>query len=394
MELKFNIDLEKINSENGSNAEAFFKYLKGVSKNKTPIVLSGVKKGAFWNCEVIECSEPTSWFSSIKLPADFDKNPDDTKLTVHLTDKLLSQLVNGAAFTFKDTGVDIKIGRSRAQVAYSDSPSTLEGEISPYKDVLKMNENHKTFIKIMSGDPIETILKEISSDPEGSIFIEPTSVKVLRDTVFFSTAHSLEFQGETMYINMYTANKIINTLDYCAYVQIQVSDNHIIIEGFDSENNVVTKNVSSVFEASEEPPSDEDLESILPSTDADSVELDLEGFLSTIDNQMSLFSTFIATKRFETALYKNDKGLSLRLSNINNDTKEENFVTINLGETTDDEPTSDKFTKFATVLPLSTIKNLMKGNQAITVRYDSDPDTPTVVTFESGDIRILSGKLI
>lgn len=67
-DIRFTIDLEKINGMNGANkATAFFKYMKSVSRNKTPIVLKGVKENNNWKCTVYECAIPSSKFTEIIL---------------------------------------------------------------------------------------------------------------------------------------------------------------------------------------------------------------------------------------------------------------------------------------------------------------------------------------
>ena len=69
MDLHVDVNLEKISELNGTKAEALFKYLKNVSKNKTPILIKGVKELDHWNCDIYECQVPASHFSDIKLPA-------------------------------------------------------------------------------------------------------------------------------------------------------------------------------------------------------------------------------------------------------------------------------------------------------------------------------------
>ena len=44
MDSKFLIDIEKISELNGQKAEAFFNYLKNISKNKTQVILKGTKE--------------------------------------------------------------------------------------------------------------------------------------------------------------------------------------------------------------------------------------------------------------------------------------------------------------------------------------------------------------
>ena len=75
MQFRFNIDLEKINEANGQKAGALFKYLKNTAKNKTPLILRGTKVDGFWDCDIYECAIPASHFTSIKLPA--EKNKDN-----------------------------------------------------------------------------------------------------------------------------------------------------------------------------------------------------------------------------------------------------------------------------------------------------------------------------
>ena len=389
MELKIKIDVEKIKEANGTKADAFFKYLKNVAKNKTIVLLKGVKTDDFWKCDVYECSIPTSHFTSILLPATGDKNPAESSLCVHLTDKLLSTFVDGAEFTFKDTEVSIKIGSSRVRETYHETKESLEDQLEEFLTLLEADSTIKTKLVIESGSELTSVLKEISSAPDGSIFINKNSVTVWNDSIFYRADTKDNFEGDELYINMYTANKLLSALEYCVKVELTIDELHSVITGYDNDGQVIIKNVAAIFDTDFENPTDEDLASITPSGDSVvSVDLDLSDFLETVGNQMNLISTFIQKKNLEGSLYKNGDGLSLKLSKSDNG--ENTFLNMNIGAIADPEPADDVFTEFDTIVPISLIKSLMIENQSLRITYD--PNSEAAVLFESGEHRVLSGQ--
>ena len=392
MDLHVDVNLEKISELNGTKAEALFKYLKNVSKNKTPVLIKGVKELDHWNCDIYECQVPASHFSDIKLPAGADQNADGTELIVSLTDKLLSMFVPGNEYIFKDTKVVIKSGSTKVEVAQVYSKDTLEDSLNEFIDIINTNiENANSVFEIKVGSKTTDILREISSATEGCIFVSKTGITVLNGSVLFKAENESEFESKvpSIYINMYTANKLLATLDYCATAKLFITDSHTIIIGYDAEGREVVKNVSAIFETDITDLTDEDWAGLNP-VEGSEIEVDLQQLLEVLSNHTGLISTFFNAKNLEVSLYKNGNGLSLSLGGETSDS----YLTINVGDVSEPEPTADRFTKFATVLPLNTFKTLLKDNQSLKIKYDEDVTSDSAVLFESGEYHILSGKLI
>lgn len=397
MVFKFSIDLEKINEANGAKTEALFKYLKATSKNKTPIVLEGKKSGDFWDCNVYECAVPASHFTSIKLPAGSDANSDGAEMYALLGEKLLGQFIPGAEFVFKENEVNVKCRGTKARDSYKQPESQLKSQLEGFAEVLNADvSNSKIKLEIENGSEITGILKEIGSSPDATIFINQDSITLQKDTVLFRTKNHETFtsQGEDLFINMYLANKILSILDYSAKVEVYQTETHTVVIGYDENGAEIVKNVSSVFEATAENPSDEDLSSITPDESASTViDVELETLMNEIKDSMNMISAFVpnAAKKLEVKFYKNGSGLSLGLE-TDSSAADKSVVTINVGDVAEEEVEADKFTGFAAILPKSTIETLMKDNLNLKIVFDDSEDT--TVLFESGDYKILSGKLI
>lgn len=391
MELKIKIDLKQIEEFNNTKAEALFRYIKNVSKNKTPVILKGIKQDNHWDCNIYECAIPASHFKDIKLPSGSDRNPNGTEMYVYLTNRLLSIFTDGTEYIFKDTEVNAKVGTSKIREPYHYSKETLVDQLEQYLEILNSNSAVHTKLTVTNEELLPVVLKEISSNPTGTIFINKDSITVLNETVLFRTVNSCTFEGSDLYINMYTANKILSTLEYCPIVTLAIDERHCVITGYDENQGTIVRNISSIFDTDVENPSDEDLEAILPAENSTVVDLDLTDFLNTIGGQSSIFSTFIQKKNIEAALYKNGEGISFKLNK--NDNGEITFLNINIGKVVEDEPSDEVFTEYETVVPLNTIKTLMKDNQILRIVFDSTPGSDSVVVFESGNYKILSGQI-
>ena len=397
MNFKFNIDLEKINEVNGSKGEALFRYLKMTSKNKTPIIIEGTKEDAYWNCDIYECSIPASHFTAIKIPAVGDTNANGTKMYVLLAEKLLGQFVPGAQFIFKDSEVNIKRDTAKVRDSYKQTTEQLKEQLTNFLEVLDTDISTSSLsLEVNNGAEIVNILKEISSAPDASIFVNPDSITLRKDSVFFRTKNHETFNtsGPELYINMYLANKILNMLDYCEKVKAYQTVNNFVVIGYDAEGKEIVRNVSSIFEATTENPSDEDLASITPTDEGSSVvNLDLTTLLEDVGKHMDMVTSFVPTaaKSLEVKLYKNGEGISFGFE-TGIDKADKTIVCINTGNIAEEEPVSDNFTDYSVVLPINTFKTLIKDNQNLKIVFDNSEDT--AILFESGDYKILSGKLI
>lgn len=391
MDIRINIDLEKINELNGDSTP-FFKYLKDVSKNKTPVVLKGTKQDGYWECSLYECAIPASRLSFVKLPADGDENPIGTETYISLTTKILSMMENGTTFEFKERKIVMKIGSFRAEDSYTSSVSEVESQLNEFLSIIESNDATPNIeLDVDKQSAIVDYLANMSSNPEASMFVG-NSITFRDDSFFFRTPNNEKFttDGSELYVNMYMANKILQYLDYCDTVKLK-SGQHLQIVGYIGENEVV-RNVSAVFDAPDENPSDEDLASITPDENTSTkVEVDLNELFTTFDVVGSKIQTFIETRNYEVKLYKNGEGVSFEMS-TGSDEASTSKVNVNVGNVADENPSDDVFTSFAIALPLRSICNIVKGNQLLTFIYDENVDN--AVALRSGEIQMLSGKLL
>lgn len=395
MELRFNIDLKKIEELNNEKGEALFKYLKNVQKNKTPFIVKGIKTSDYWYCDFYECSIPASHFTNVKLPATTDTNPENTNLTVLLTEKLLSQFTDNTEFIFKDTEINIKRGSAKVRDSYKTSEQDLQEQLVDFSNILKVNINiAKTKLEINPESEIVALLKEIKNSPDASVFVSKESLTLRNDSVFLRTKNTCTFENsnvEDLYINMYLANKILSYLEFSDTVKVFNTNNNLIVVGYINDEEIA-RNVSSIFEALTENPTDEDLTSITPlETTANVVNVDMQSFIENIEAQRNLISTFIATKNLEAKLFKNGNGLSLGFES-SSETADKTMININIGEVNTVEPKDTDYTEYSTVLPINMFKTLAENNQALKIVFDNSEDT--AILFETGEFRILSGKLI
>lgn len=397
MDLKFNIDIEKIKELNGIKGDYLFKYLKNVQKNKTPIIMKGIKSENYWICDFYECSIPASHFTKIKIPALTDDNVDNTELLVLLTEKLLKQFNDGTEYIFKDNEVNIKQGTAKVRDSYKNTKQSLEEQLNDFTSVLSTDtSNNRMCLKINATSDIVELLKEIRNAPEASIYVSKNSLTLRNDSVFLRTKNTCEFisTGEEMYINMYLANKILSYLDFdeVLTVSVYVTHSNIVIVGYTDTNEEIVRNVSSIFEALTENPTDEDLASITPEESTSNViNVDLQSFINDVENQKTLINTFISSKNLEAKLLKNKNGISLGFE-TSADTVDKTIVTINIGDVESVEITEKDFTDYSTVLPISMFKTLASNNQNLKIVFDDTEDT--AVLFETGEYKILSGKLL
>ena len=402
----FTIDFEKIANLNGTKGEAFFKYLKRVSKNNTPIVLHGTKKSNYWDCSVTECSTPTSFFSNIKLPADLDKNSEGANISVQLTSELLSQFqTDSTKFTFKDSAVEVSRSNFKVKCSYINSPENVAEQLREFTSNVDSIEKEpaRLTLTIAEDSSIVGFLKELRSSPEASIFVNSQSITLRKDSVFFRTKSTADWQADTdeeLYINMYLANLITSYLEYCNVVKVSLQGNCTVVKGYKEttlaesgavNSELLVKNVSAIFEALDENPSEEDLNSIVPDkSNSNVISLSLADFIAALDEQKASIAAFTGMRSWQAKILKNGNGLSLSFAKANTyaDTA---VVTVHIGNVEIEEPEVDKFTEYSTIIPLELIKNIFRDNTNIEIVYQDDEET--VVMFSLGDAQILSGKI-
>lgn len=394
MNTTFTLDLEKIKELNGSGRdEAFFKYLKRVSKNKTPLILQGTKVADYWECSVTECSIPVSKFYCIKLPAVGDVNPEGAKLSIQLTENLISQFENGTKFTFKESEIEIKRANLRVKCSYKATAVSITEQLEDYQELLDRTATDKV-LKLTKSSAMLDILKELKTSPDAAIYVNSESITLIKDTVFFRAKNTETYSSvdaKDLYINMYLANMLTNILDYVDKLELTISEMNTIITGYDAEGTVIVKNVSAVFEADEDcNPTDEDLSGITPSQET-VVEIELDKFVEELEKQKGTISVFAESRNWEAKLLKNGSGISFGFEKAGTKSTDSALVAVNVGETENAEPEADAFTDYTTVLPIELLKNVFHDSLQLKIVFDSNVDT--AVAFEVGDSRILSGKL-
>lgn len=386
---KFSIDLEKLNELNGSKSVAFFNYIKNVTKNRTQVVLKGQKVDDYWLCDVYECATPTSKFFGIKLPAGQDPNKNGTPLIVALSTKLMPFILeSGSTFMFDENRVTIKKGTLKMQEAYEISPSEIEESLEQFARTHDNQEPVTSSITIGNESDIFHFM-ENTSNLEAFFYIEGGKITYREDSFFFRTPVTESVEGnDKIFINVYTATKIGNILSYCEKVKLSLTERFTILQGYIGEEEIV-KNISSVFEATEENPTDEDLASISPSaeTNSQSITLETEEFFSCFGEYMRNMQSFMDLKKAVFHLYKNGEGLSVGLRNGD----QGRIANFNIGTVEVEEPEEEAFSQWSVVIPLSTIKNIVDGLTTITLEFDDSDDT--AVLIKSGDRTCLSGKL-
>lgn len=391
----FKLDLEELKVLNGENSTALFKYLKRVSKNKTPVILQGTKVNDHWNCKLTECAIPASSFGEFKLPATEDKNPDGTKLFVQLTEDLISQFTDWTTFTFRDQFIEIVRENLKIKKSYTATALSLEEQLEDFQELLDRKEVAKASIKINKSSELLNILKELKASPTASVFVTKDSITLWKDLILYRVKNTEDCtiaDDATVYINMYLANTILGMLDYTETVELTIGESNTVVAGYEADGKELVKNISAIYPCEAENPTDEDLESICPNPGTCTIiNLDLQEFVSSLESQKNAISVFTSSRNWEARLCKNGEGLSLSFEKAEN-RSDSAIVTINIGDTVSTEPAAEEFTDYRTVLPVDLIENVFKDNLTLRIVFDSD--NMTSVVFESGNARILSGKLL
>lgn len=398
MSISFNINIEKLQELNGIRAEAFFKYLKRVSKNSTPIVLKATKKDNHWDCYVVECSIPTSIFSSVKIPADNDKNVEGTGFNLQLTSDLIDEFADGTEFIVKDTTIDIVRDGFKAKCGRTGSTESLEEQLTDFMGMLDVDDvESDSKVYIQNTSETVNVLKNLKNAQDASIFINRNSITLMKDTVFFRTKLTDRFESKKdsdIYLNMYLANMVSSFLDYSDLVTLEIKDNKTVITGYEgteeSSDKVIVKNISATYETEDSNPTDEDLAAIVPSnSDATVISLDMDTFIETLEKQKGSILTFSDAKNWQAKLFKNGEGVTLGFAKM--DTPTEVNVTVSIGDVEKTEVEAEDFPNYSTILPLDLISNIFQNSLKLEIVYQDDEDT--VVLFRVGDSKILSGKI-
>lgn len=392
---KFNINNETFNSLNeSSKVDAFFKYIKNVSKNKTSIVLQGEKIENYWVCNLYECAIPASKFSTIKIPAENDPNKEHTNFSVSLSEKILNQFVEGSSFTFNDNDISIKRGNVTIKDSYKESIETIKDRLEEFIPIINTDvSSFNTSLKLTKESKLGNLLKDLRTNPDASIYITEKDITFRNGPVFFRTINPEEFKSNNfLYLNMYLAIKILNILDYSNSIEIYKTDNNIILIGKDENQNEIVRNVSAIYDVDSENPTDEDLAGITPNEENSTViSINLLEFLESVESQKSLVSYFTSAKYMEAKLFKNGNGLSLDFESTNS--ADNSMVTLNVGEVEKEEVDAKEFTNYATILPTSLLKISMENNeQLLKIIFNDSEDS--AVLFETLNYKILSGKLM
>lgn len=400
MDTSFILDFETIKDLNGEIlSNAFFKYIKRVSKNRTPLIFTGIKtqegEKVYWKGTITECAIPVSTFYTIKLPvSESDKNLMGAKITLQFMDNLISQFENHTEFLFKESVIEIKRENLKIKCAYKDIALSLEEDLKDYQELIEREEENPAQLVVDNSSNILNVFKELKTSKDASIYLDSESITLLKDTVLFRTENTETFeQGNTatpMYINMYLASMVLSILEYTTKVKIEVGQSNTILTGYDENDTPIVRNVSAVFESEDDVPSKEDMNSIIPETsDSQVLDLDLGTFLQEIEKQKNTISVFIGTKNWEAKLFKGDNGsASFKFESPENAVNSTNVI-VNIGEEVANE--EDNFTEFFVALPIDLLRNVFLDNLNLRILYNDD-DSKAVV-FEVGNSKILSGKL-
>lgn len=394
MNVTIKIDDEKIKELNKDRTEAFYGYLDRVVKNNTPIILSGKKKSDFWECSITECATPTSIFTNILLPASEDENPENTELAIQLTGDIIKQFENNTKIVFKDTTVEITRNNLELKDSRKESSENPEKQLKEFRESLEEAEKAdiKFTLKIDQNSELVGFLKELKSSVDASIFISNSNITLRKDSVFFRAKNNIEtFTGDgDLYINMYLANLIMNYLKFCSQVVLEIKGYYTVVSGYINED-LIMKNVSAAFDAPDENPSDEDLNSIVPiESESQIIDLDIKDFISNLEKQKSSISAFTGMRNWTTKIYKNGAGVSFGFLKDSNSASTA-LAVIHIGEVTKKEVSLEDFPDFSTVLPVELLKNLFTESLSLKIVYQANEET--AVLFQVGNSKILSGKI-
>ena len=396
MDLVFtNKKLEELNG--AVKTKALIKYLKDVSRNHSPIFVSGTKQDNAWHVNIYECTSPASKLLSIYLDAEnVDSNQNGTELNVAFSENLIASFISGeeATFSFRENEIDIIKNGAKVKLPRIQDSENIKDTIEVYRDMFEQTENdNRNWFNIQSNSALIGLLLELKTSPNASLFVGNNNITYLNDTVLLRTAEvqphftSCNFT-DTFLINSYLASKIVALLDYSRTVFVYKDDLKIYLNGQDENNNLIVRIVTPIYEAAIENPSDEDLAGITPQVETQ-IKTQTTNLLSTLDKQKEILSTFIRAKNnIEAKFYKENEAQYSLLFENNDDA----FIHLHIKDDPNSEdrdiPEAD-YTKYPVALPINLIKCI--GQEELLITYDNSDDSAT--SFVTGPYTILSGKI-
>lgn len=378
--MKFKINVEELRKINKDViVDSFFNYIKNISKNKTTLALHFIPSDNCYKLNCYECNTPTSSFESINIP--FEDSKDEFYLK--LNNKLVNMLQDNTTFEVKDSNIIVDTGVVKVIDTYDESSENIKTNLNNFLDVLRLKDGEKNDLEIMKNSEFYRILQAVSHLPTSFIFIENDTLTFRDDNFLFRT--NFLHTDKSIFINNYLATKILDILKDCDKVICKLS--YVFrLEGYinESEKPLIT-NVSSVFEAPDENPTDEDIQSIYPDNMI-STEISLGELIESFDEAKSKIRSFIDSDKDKVFLCKNGEGLSFMLSSNFTDAK----IIINVGNIEKEDLSKKDFTEYKIYLPLSTIMSVVGGNTTIKFIWDDNEDK--AVGLEVSNYKMLTGK--
>lgn len=378
MKFKINVEeLKKINNDIVVNT--FFNYIKNISRNKTTLTLHFTPLDNYYKLDCYECNTPTSSFESINIPFEDDKE----EFYLKLNNKLVNMLQDNTTFEIKDSNIIVDTGVVKVIDTYDDTSENIKTNLTNFLDVLKLKDDETNDLEITKNSEFYRILQAVSHLPTSSASIEDGKLTFRDDSFLFRT--NFVSTNKPIFINNYLASKILDMLKDCDKVVCKIS--YVFrLEGYINEfEKPLITNVSSIFEAPDENPTDEDIQSIYPDNVV-SAEVSLEELIDSFDEAKSKIRSFIDSDKDKVFLYKNGEGLSFMLSSNLTDAK----IIINVGDVEKRNISKKDFTDYKIYLPLSTIMNVVGGNAVIKFIWDDNEDK--AVGLEVSNYKMLTGK--
>ena len=366
--------------------EAFFKYVKDVSKNKTPVTMELTRTADCWEANLFECATPASSFGPIYLSAKGDHTEVGSTEYLAFNARTINTVSPGTTYSIVDGNLLIKSNGVKVKDAYDSTSDEVKVTLDQFLEILSPIESEIN-LEITKGTDIYRFLQVVGKSETAAIYISDGKLTLRDGSFFFRT--NFDYDKEPLFINMYLANKILNILEYTDRVTCQVS-NTFRIEGFvEGSTDPIAINVSTVYDPVEENPTDEDLLGITPGDDATSVEVALAELVNTFAAAKDKIKTFIESSSDEVALMQNGTGLSLMCSTpVGSATTSK--VTINIGDVEVEEPDETDFTEYKVFLPLDAIYLIVGGNDTVRLNWDDNDDN--AVSISSDKYIMLTGK--
>lgn len=378
--MKFKIDINSLKEINKDViVNSFFNYIKNISRNKTTLILHFIPLDNYYKLSCYECNTPTSSFESINIPFENDKE----EFYLKLNNKLVNMLQDNTTFEIKDSNIIVDTGVVKVIDTYDDTSENIKTNLVNFLDVLKLKEDEKKDLEIMKDSEFYRILQAVSHLPTSFIFIENDKLTFRDDSFLFRT--NFIHTTKSIFINNYLASKMLDMLKDCDKVVCRIS--YVFrLEGYINEfEKPLITNVSSIFESSDENPTDKDIQSIYPDN-VISTEISLGELIESFDEAKSKIRSFIDSDKDKVFLYKNGEGISFMLSSNFTNAK----IIINVGNIEKENFSEKDFTDYKVYLPLNTIMNVVGGNTTIKFIWDNNEDK--TVGLEVSNYKMLTGK--